>query len=117
MSDIFEALHRAMFDQLFSLDEEGRKAKGELLREAGVPEELIAELTKPGIHPGTSFGGAKTVDVLNIVERVLFQQNAGTVLLRVKRPPYDEAGHVEIEVLEIGPPSEQQFEKQEENPT
>jgi hypothetical protein len=38
MSDIFDAMHRAMFDKLFSLDEEGREAKAKLLREAGVPE-------------------------------------------------------------------------------
>jgi hypothetical protein len=107
--DIFSAMHRAMFEQLFSLDEEGRKAKERLLREAGVPEEMIAEFTKPGIQAGMSFGGAKAVDVMNVVERVLFRQNAGSVLLRVKRPPYDEAGHVEIEVLEVGPPSEEQF--------
>ena len=25
MSDIFDAMHRAMFEQLFSLDEEGRR--------------------------------------------------------------------------------------------
>jgi hypothetical protein len=43
-----------------------------------------------------------------VVERVLFSQNAGHVLLRVKRPPFDEAGHVEIEVLEVGRPSEEQ---------
>ncbi len=54
-----------------------------------------------------SFGGAKPVDVLNVVERVLFGQNAGSVLLRVRRPPFDEAGHVEIEVLEVVPPSEE----------
>ena len=106
MSNIFDAMHRAMFDQLFSLDEEGRRAKAQLLREAGVPEEMIAELTRPGIQPGMSFGGAKTVDVMNVVERVLFRQNAGSVLLRVKRPPFDEAGHIEIEVLEIGPVAE-----------
>jgi hypothetical protein len=108
MSDIFDAMHRAMFDKLFSLDEEGRKAKEKYLREAGVPEEMIAELTRPGIQPGMSFGGAKPVDVMNVVERVLFRQGAGSVLLRVKRPPFDEAGHVEIEVLEIGPPSGEQ---------
>jgi hypothetical protein len=107
MSDIFDAMHRAMFDTLFSLDDEGREAKAKLLREAGVPEELIAELTRPGIQPGMTFGGAKTVDVKNVVERVLFGQNAGHVLLRVKRPPFDEAGHIEIEVLEVGPPSEE----------
>jgi hypothetical protein len=45
---------------------------------------------------------------MNVVERVLFGQHAGHVLLRVKRPPFDEAGHVEIEVLEVGPPSEEQ---------
>ena len=107
MSDIFDAMHRAFFDKLFSLDDEGREAKAKLLREAGVPEEMIAELTRPGIRPGMSFGGARPVDVMNVVERVLFGQNAGHVLLRVKRPPFDEAGHVEIEVLEVGPPSEE----------
>jgi hypothetical protein len=109
MSNIFDAMHRRFFEQLFSLDEEGRKAKEKLLREAGVPEEMIAELTRPGIQPGMSFGGAKPVDVLSVVERTLFVQNAGHVLLRVKRPPYDECGHVEIEVLEIGPPSGEQL--------
>ena len=66
MSDIFDAMHRAFFDQLFSLDEEGRKGKAQLLREAGVPEEMIADLTRPGILPGMSFGGAKPVDVTNV---------------------------------------------------
>ncbi len=105
--DIFDALHRANFDKLFSLDEEGRQEKANLLREAGVPEELIADLCSPGIKPGMTLGGAKPVDVLNVVERVLFRQHAGHVLLRVSRPPYDEAGHIEIAVLEVGPPAEQ----------
>jgi hypothetical protein len=111
MADIFDAMHRAMFDKLFSLDEEGRKAKEKYLREAGFSEELAAELLRPGIQVGMSFGGAKTVDVMNVVERVLFGQNAGSVLLRVKRPPFDEAGHVEIDVLEIGPPTEEQAQQ------
>jgi hypothetical protein len=76
MSDIFDAMHRAFFEKLFSLDAEGREAKAQLLREAGVSEEMIG-------------------------------QNAGHVLLRVKRPPFDEGGHIEIEVLEVGPPSEE----------
>lgn len=105
--DIFDALHRANFDKLFSLDDEGREAKAKLLREAGVPEELIADFCSPGVKPGMTLGGAKTVDVMTLVERVLFRQNAGHVLLRVSRPPYDEAGHVEIAVLEVGPPAEQ----------
>ena len=105
--DIFDALHRAGFDKLFSLDEEGRQAKAKLLREADVPEELIAELCSPGIKPGMTLGGAKAIDVMTLVERVLFRQNAGHVLLRVSRPPFDEAGHVEIAVLEVGPPAEQ----------
>jgi hypothetical protein len=117
MADIFDAMHRAMFDKLFSLDEEGRKAKEKYLREAGFPEELIAELTRPGIQAGMSFGGAKTVDVMSVVERVLFGQNAGNVLLRVKRPPFDEAGHVEIDVLEIGPPSEEQAQQDDNQKT
>jgi len=111
MSDIFDALHRTMFDRLFSLDGEGREAKARLLREAGLSEDDVAEMTKPGILPGMTFGGAKAVDVTSVVERVLFGQRAGSVLLRVKRPPFDEAGHVEIEVLEVGPPSEEQFQR------
>jgi hypothetical protein len=103
-------MHRAMFDKLFGLDAEGRKARERLLREGGVPEELIAELIKPDVRAGMSFGGAKAVDLMTLTERVLFGQNAGSVLLRVKRPPYDEAGHVEIEVLEVGPPSEEQHQ-------
>jgi len=114
MNDIFDAMHRGFFDQLFSLDEAGRKAKAQLLREAGVPEEMIADLTRPGIQAGMSFGGAKAVDVAAVVERVLFHQNAGSVPLRVKRPPFDEAGHVEIDVLEVGPPSEEPRREVEE---
>ena len=115
MSGIFDAMHRAMFDQLFSLDDEGSKAKAQLLREAGIPEEMIAELTRPGIQAGMSFGGEKPVDVMNVVERVLFRQNAGSVLLRVKRPPFDEAGQIEIDVLEVGPPSEEPAQKDEDD--
>jgi hypothetical protein len=113
--DIFDALHRANFDKLFSLDEEGRQEKAKLLREAGVPEELIADYCSPGIKPGMTLGGAKSIDVMNVVERVLFRQNAGHILLRVSRPPYDEAGHVEIAVLEVGPPAEQ-VEDEPNNP-
>src|SRR5579885_1786573 len=109
MSDIFDAMHRAMFDHLFSLDEAGREAKAKLLRKAGVPEEQVTELTRPGIHPGMTFGGAKPVDVMSVVERVLFGLHAGSGLLRVRRPPFDEAGHIEIEVLEVGPPSEERL--------
>jgi hypothetical protein len=104
--DIFDNLHRANFDKLFSLDEEGRRAKEQMLREAGVPQEQIARLCSPGIQAGMTLGGAKPIDVMTLVERVLFGQHAGSVLLRVSRPPYDEAGHVEIAVLEVGPPSE-----------
>ena len=115
--DIFDALHRANFDKLFSLDDEGRKEKAKLLREAGVPEELIADFCSPGIKPGMTLGGAKAVDVMNVVERVLFRQNAGHVLLRVSRPPYDEAGHLDIAVLDVGPPAEQVEADQSEEPT
>lgn len=104
--NIFDNLHRDHFDRLFSLDEEARQAKAKLLREAGVPEELIADLCSPGVKPGMTLGGAKPIDVMTLVERVLFRQHAGSILLRVSRPPYDEAGHVEIAVLEVGPPSE-----------
>lgn len=104
---IFDRLHKDFFDKLFSLDEEGPEEKADLLRKAGFPEDLIADLCSPGIKVGMTFGGAKTVDVANVVQRVLFHQRAGSVLLRVTRPPYDEAGHVEIAVLEVGPPSEQ----------
>lgn len=110
--NFFDRLHREFFDQLFSLDPESREAKAKLLREAGIPEDVIADLCSPGIKPGMTFGGAKAPDVANVVERVLFRQRAGSVLLRITRPPYDEAGHVEIAVLEVGPPSEQNLGRQ-----
>ncbi len=113
MSDIFDRLHRAMFDKLFSLDEAGRAAKAKLLREAGLPEDVIAQFCSSGIKPGMTLGGAKPIDVMTLVERVLFQQNAASVLLRVSRPPYDEAGHVEIAVLEVGPASEDRHEPEQ----
>ena len=116
MADIFDEIHWMMFDQMFSLDETGREAKAKLLREAGVPEEMIEQLCLPGIQPGMTLGGAKPIDVMTLVERVLFRQNAGSVLLRVNRPPYDDAGHVEITVLEVGPPSEKS-EPQSEGPS
>lgn len=109
---IFDRLHKEFFDQLFSLDAEGREAKAKLLREAGFPEDVVTELCSPGIKPGMTFGGAKTVDVATLLRRVLFDQRAGSVLLRVTRPPYDEAGHIEIAVLEIGPPSEENLGRQ-----
>lgn len=105
--NIFDRLHKEFFDQLFSLDPESREAKAKLLREAGFPEDVIASFCSPGIQIGMTFGGAKTVDVATVVRRVLFDQRAGSVLLRVTRPPYDEAGHIEIAVLEVGLPSEQ----------
>jgi hypothetical protein len=100
---IFDDLHRAMFDKLFSPDEEGREEKVRLLRRAGIPEEMIEKFCSPGIKAGMSLGGAKPVDVMS---RVLFQQHADHVLLRVSRPPFDEAGHIEIALLEVGPPAE-----------
>ena len=106
--DLFDYLHRANFDTLFSLDEAGRAEKAKLLRDAGIPEEVIEELCQPGIKPGMTLGGAKTVDVMTVVERVLFRQRAGSVLLRVTRPPHDEAGHIEIQILEIKPLKEEQ---------
>ncbi len=118
--DIFDNLHRAMFDKLFSLDEGGRQEKVRLLRQAGIPEELIEQFCSPGIKAGMTLGGAKPVDVMSVVERVLFHQHAGHVLLRVSRPPYDEAGHIEIAVLEVGPPAkeeEQTTPPEQENPS
>jgi hypothetical protein len=117
---IFDNMHRAMFDKLFSLDEGSRQEKARLLRQAGIPEEMIEQFCSPGIKAGMTLGGAKPVDVMSVVERVLFQQHAGHVLLRVSRPPYDEAGHIEIAVLEVGPPAEQAEESEQakqENPS
>src|SRR5437763_2279350 len=111
-----DRLNLSEFDRLVTLDGEGREAKSELLREAGVPEEVIAQLCSPGIKAGMTLGGARPIDVMTLVERVLFGQHAGSVLIRVSRPPHDGAGHVEITVLEIGPPAEQGEEGEGPNP-
>jgi hypothetical protein len=47
---------------------------------------------------------ARAADVARVVERVLFRQGAAGLLQRVRRPPLDEAGHVEIEVVEVEHP-------------
>ncbi len=65
------------------------------------------ELCSPVSQIGMNFGGAKTMEVATVMRRVLFDQRAGSVLLRITRAPYDEAGHIEIAVLEFGPPTEQ----------
>jgi hypothetical protein len=38
------------------------------------------------------------------VERVLFRRGARSITLRVSRPPHDEAGHLEIRIIEVEPP-------------
>ncbi len=75
--NFFDRLHREFFDQLFSLDAESREAKAKLLREAGLPEDVVTELCSPGIKPGMSFGGTKAIDVANVVERVLCRPPRG----------------------------------------
>ncbi len=105
--DIFDRLHRFGFDRLFPHTEDGRQAKARMLREAGFPANIITDLCRPGVQAGMTFGPARPVDVMTVVEQVLLQQNAGSVLLRVSRPPHDKEGHVEIAVLEVSPPAEQ----------
>ena len=104
MSELLGRWHQQHFDKRFSLDEDGRRAKADILRAAGLPEDEVKAMTRPGILPGMSFGGAATADVGRVVEQLLFRQGAEAVLLRVVRPPHDEAGHVQISVLEVVEP-------------
>ena len=93
------------FDLRFSLDEPSRAAKANLLRSAGVPEDEVQAMTRPGLLPGMTLNGATIPDVSRVADRVLFGQGVSSVQLVVSRPAYDEAGHVSIKVVSVGPPT------------
>jgi hypothetical protein len=101
---IFDRLHDEFFELVFGLDEASRRELADFARERGASEEQVWQIRAGGIHPGLTLGGAHAGDVARVVERVLFRQGAASLLLRVRRPPLDEAGHVEIEVLEVEQP-------------
>jgi hypothetical protein len=101
---IFDRLHDEFFDLIFGLDEASRQELARFARERGASDEQVRQIQAGGIQPGLTLGGAHAADVTRVVERVLFRQGAASLLLRIRRPPLDEAGHVEIEVLEVKQP-------------
>jgi len=104
--DITDVMRRMLFEQTFGLGESDAEAKAVFLRRVGVPEEQIAGFCRPGLHAGMALGGAHVIDVQFVVEQVLLRQKAGSVTIRVAHDQHDEAGHLRIEVLEVGPPVE-----------
>lgn len=103
--DIIDATRRALFEHAFGWDQADAGSKAALLRRIGVPEELIPGFCRPGLHAGTTLGGAHPLDVQLVVEQVLLRQKAGFVTIRVSHDPDDAAGHLKIEVVEVGPPA------------
>lgn len=102
--NLTDAMRRALFEHTFGRDQADAGEKAELLRQIGVPEELVAGFCRPGLHAGTTLGGCHPVDAQLVVEQVLFRQRAGSVTIRASHDTADEAGHLKIEVVEVGPP-------------
>lgn len=113
--DLTDAMRRVLFEQTFGLTASDAEAKAVFLRRIGVPEEQIAGFSRPGLHAGMALGGAHVIDVQLVVEQVLLKQKAGSVTLRVVRDPHDE-GHLRIEVVGVGPPSDATADQEEPNP-
>lgn len=101
--NIFDQIHERFFDELFGFDNsDGSKEEmARKLREMGCSPSDIKEITSGLLRPGMTLGGAHTIDVKLTVEKALFQQRAEGITLRVSKPPYDEAGHIEIQVLDV----------------
>ena len=103
--DIIDAARRALFEHTFGRDKADAEARAALLLRIGVPEELIAGFCRPGLHARMVLGGCHPLDAQLVVEQVLLRQKAGFVTIRVTHDPYDSAGHLKIEVVEVGPPA------------
>jgi hypothetical protein len=103
--DIFDAARRALFEHAYGREKGDADTRAALLRRIGVPEEQVAGFCRPGLHAGMILGGAHPLDVQLVVEQVLLRQKAGVVTIRVGHDPYDAAGDLKIEVLEVGPPA------------
>jgi hypothetical protein len=102
--NILDRLHDEFFELLVGLDEASRQELARFAKERGASDEQVRQIQAGGIQPGLTLGGAHAADVARVVQRVLFRQGAASLTLRVRRPPLDEAGHVEIEALEVEQP-------------
>jgi hypothetical protein len=101
--DWFDPLREHLFDELFSLDETSRQELARWLREHGLSEKVIHQLTRGGIQVGMTLQTAYLGDVQRVVERVLFRQGARGVTLQVLRCSPTMTGHLDIHVLDIQP--------------
>jgi hypothetical protein len=101
---LFDHMREAMFDQRFGLDPTNRQHLARIAQEHGAGEAEIQAILSGRILPGQSFGGAHPDDLVRFVRRILFVQGDQAVTLRVSRPPFDEAGHIEIKILDVKPP-------------
>lgn len=113
--DLTDAVRRVLFEHTFGLTESDAEAKAAFLRRVGVPEEYIPGFCQPGLHAGMALGGAHIIDVQFVAEQVLLKQKAGSVTLRVAHDRHD-AGHLRIEVLEVGPPADAAMDREEPTP-
>jgi hypothetical protein len=101
---LFDRMREAMFEQRFWLDPANRQHLARIAQEHGAGEAEIQAILSGRILPGQSFGGAHVDDLARFARRLLFVQGDQAVTLRVSRPPFDEAGHIEIKILDVQPP-------------
>ena len=96
------------FDKRFALDEAGCRRRAEWARDLGASEADIQAILSGQISKGMTFGAARLGDVAQLVKRVLFQQDAEEMTLKIGRWPGEEAGRVGITVLEVAQPKQGQ---------
>lgn len=112
MSGIFDAIHRELFDQMFGSNPEARDQLAQIARDQGASEEEIAEIMSGRLRVGHGYGGMHEGDIGRLVARALFGERARSITLKISRQPRDEAGHLEVQIVDIerGPvASDQEF--------
>lgn len=94
---IFDRMHLEYHDALYGFDE---RVLQRLSAMTGVSVEELKQYFKYE-HPGNIYGHAHATTVVPIIERVIYQQGAQSLTLKITPEPGDESGHLNIEVMEV----------------
>jgi hypothetical protein len=104
--NLFPRFREHYFDKRFALDEAGCRRRAEWARELGAGKADIEAILSGQVSRGMTFGAAQVGDVARLVRRVLFQQGAQEVTLKIGRWPTGEANKIGITVIEVAQPDQ-----------
>lgn len=102
--NLFPRFRDHYFDKRFALDEAGCRRRAEWVRELGASEADIEAILSGQISKGVTFGAARPSDVARLVRRVIFQQGAEEITLKIGRWPTGETGRIGITVMAVTQP-------------